>query len=88
MSIYLKDVWNRLPELLAKCTSIYSSIVKINSTKKAVKKLQCRAAGSGSWVTDIGNEHGKGLVSVLTDTESISSLQQLTNGLIYRYQQA
>ena len=49
MSVYLKDVWTRLPELMAQRT--FGSILKINSTKKVVQKLQGKAAGSASWAT-------------------------------------
>ena len=88
MGIYVKDVWNRLPELLAQATSVYGSILKIDSTKKMVKKLQGTAAGTASWVTNVGNERGQVLVSVLTDSESSACLKPLADGLIKRYLEA
>ena len=88
MAVYLRDVWSRLPELLAQVTSIYGSVLKIDSTKKAAKKLQGTAAGSASWVTNVGNERGEVLISVLTDSESTPALQKLADGLVSRYQQA
>ena len=30
MSVYLKDVWTRLPELMAQITSTFGSILKID----------------------------------------------------------
>ena len=32
------------------------------------KKLAEKAAGTASWVTNVGNEYGQVLMSVLTDT--------------------
>jgi len=40
LAVYVRDVYHRLPELLAQITSVYGSIVKIDSTKKICKKLQ------------------------------------------------
>lgn len=40
LATYIRDVWNRLPCLKANATSIYGSILKIDSTKKITLKLQ------------------------------------------------
>ena len=79
MSVYLKDVWARLPELMAQITSTFGSILKIDSTKKVVKKLQGKAAGSASWATNIGNEKGDIVMSVLTEAESFSALRRMAD---------
>ena len=34
LAVYVRDVWQRLPALLAAATSVYGSILKIDSTKK------------------------------------------------------
>lgn len=57
--MYVRDVWSRLPELLAAATSIYGSILKIDSTKKICKKLQGAAANTATWATNVGNERGE-----------------------------
>ena len=75
-------MWNRLPSLLTAATSIYGSILKIDSTKKVCKKLQETAANTASWATNVGNEHGEVLVSVLTDSDSADGL---TNLVMRRY---
>ena len=59
LSVYVKEIWSRLPELLAAATTVYGSILKIDSTKKVCKKLQGTAANSASWCTNVGNEHGE-----------------------------
>ena len=40
LAVYLRDVWSRLPLLLAEATSVYGTILKIDSTKKICRKLQ------------------------------------------------
>ena len=88
MTAYVRDVWSRLPALQASITSIFGAILKIDSTKKVVKKLQGSAANSASWATNIGNERGEVLISVLTQSESIKSLSNTINGLMDHYMKA
>lgn len=88
LAIYVRDVWSRLPSLLAAATSVYGSILKIDSTKKITKKLQGADINTASWATNVGNERGEILQSVLTASESFSSLQTLADGLMNRYQSA
>ena len=83
MSMYARDILIRLPQLLATCTAIFGNVLKINSTKKLCKKLQGIAAGSASWCTNVGNERGEVLVSVLTESEGMESLQSMATGLIH-----
>ncbi len=77
LAVYTRDVWNRLPTLLASATSVYGSILKIDSTKKICKKLQGEGANTASWATNVGNERGEVLMSVLTESESMESLQKM-----------
>ena len=85
MSVYARDILIRLPRLLATCTAIFGNVLKINSTKKLCKKLQGIAAGSASWCTNVGNERGEVLVSVLTELEELEGLQSMATGLIQRF---
>ena len=85
MSVYARDILIRLPQLLATCTAIFGNVLKIDSTKKVCKKLQGIAAGSASWCTNVGNERGKVLVSVFTQSEGLEGLQSMATGLIQRF---
>ena len=85
MSVYARDILSRLPQLLATCTSIFGEVLKIDSTKKVCKKLQGTAAGSASWCTNVGNEKGEVLISVLTESEGLEGLRPMASGLIQRY---
>ncbi|KAM8867919.1 uncharacterized protein ACB058_005813 [Synchiropus picturatus] len=77
----------RLPETKAKITSVFGSILKMDSTKKVTKKLAGSAAGSAAWSTNVGNEHGQVLMSVLTAAEG-DGLPDMTAGLMRRYRDA
>ena len=55
---------------------------------QVVKKLQGAAAGSATWVTDIGKERGEVLMSVVTQSESAPGLQKMAEGLMMRYESA
>ena len=84
LQAYVRDVRSRLPQLLATATSIYGRILKIDSTKKVVKKLQGAAAGTATWVTNVGNEKGEVLISVVTESEGLLSLKPMAEGLMKR----
>ncbi|XP_068581262.1 uncharacterized protein [Cebidichthys violaceus] len=87
LSAFATDSFARLEEMSAKVTSVFGSVLKMDSTKKITRKLSGHAAGTIQWVTNVGNEHGEVLMSVLTVAEGYS-LQQMTSGLVRRYQQA
>ena len=86
MSVYARDILHTLPQLLATCTGIFGSVLKIDSTKKVCKKLQGTAAGSASWCTNVGNERGEVLVSILTESEGLEGLRPMAGGLIRRFE--
>lgn len=67
---------------------MYGSILKIDSTKKITKKLQSKAANSAAWCTNVGNERGEILISLLTTSESLSNLEKMADGLMKRYSSA
>lgn len=51
------------------------------------KKLAGAAAGTAAWVTNVGNEYGQVLMSVLTDSEG-QGLVPMAAGLMRRYREA
>ena len=73
--------------LLATAMSSHGAILKIDSTKKICKKLQGMDANTASWTTNVGNERGKILMSVLTSSESVAALQPMAAGLMRRYEE-
>ena len=77
----------RLPSLLAAATSVFGTVLKINTTKKICRKLQGSASGTASWATNIGNER-EAVASVLTASEDVASLKRLADGLMRRYEAA
>ncbi|XP_065905191.1 uncharacterized protein [Dysidea avara] len=88
LKVYAKDILKRLPQILATCTAVFGSVLKIDSTKKVCRKLQGRAAGTASWCTNVGNERGEILTSVLTESEGLDGLRPMAVGLIRRYEKA
>ena len=52
-----------------------------------VKKLAGTASGTASWCTNVGNEFGQVLMSVLTDSEG-DGLDNMAEGLMSRYKRA
>lgn len=88
LATYVRDVWSRLPILKSSAASIYGPILKIDSTKKITKKLQGKCANSASWCTNVGNERGEILLSLLTTSESLSNLGKMAEGLMDRFLKA
>ena len=88
LACYVRDVYNRLDDLKAVTTSVYGRILKIDSTKKITKKLQGAEANTASWVTNVGNEKGEVLYSIVTTSEGIASLEVMADGLRNRFSQA
>ena len=81
-------MWTRLPALLAAATSTHGSVLKIDSTKKICKKLQGAAANTASWATNVSNERGEVLISILTESEGEEALRPMAMGLMHRYERA
>ncbi|KAG1697717.1 hypothetical protein GQR58_005948 [Nymphon striatum] len=79
--IYSRDVWSRLDEVKAVITSTFGEVLKMDSTKQVVKKLAGKGAGTAAWSTNVGNQHGQVLMSVLTDSEG-GQLQPMVDGLV------
>ncbi|XP_078606607.1 uncharacterized protein LOC144879237 [Branchiostoma floridae x Branchiostoma japonicum] len=85
---FVRDIYHRLPVLKSEITSTLGKIIKIDSTKKICKKLQGQSAGTAGWCTNVGNELGQVLLSVLTTSEGKDDLEALANGLMTRYKHA
>ncbi|KAM8822470.1 uncharacterized protein AB9W97_004889 [Spinachia spinachia] len=88
LTVYSYDVLARLEEYKARITSTFGSILKMDSTKKVTKKLAGIASDTAAWATNVGNEHGQVLMSVLTCTESAGGLSRMAAGLMRRYKLA
>eukprot|EP00057_Strongylocentrotus_purpuratus_P011045 XP_011665519.1 PREDICTED: uncharacterized protein LOC105438869 [Strongylocentrotus purpuratus] len=76
-----------IEEVKASITSIFDRVLKLASTKKMVKKLAGHADKTAAWVTNVGNEYGQVLMSVLTEGEG-DSLDLMLLGIIRRYADA
>ncbi|XP_059207062.1 uncharacterized protein LOC131986227 [Centropristis striata] len=88
LTVYSYDVLMRLDEYKARITSTFGSILKMDSTKKVTNKLAGTAADTAAWATNIGNEHGQVLISVLTSSEGSDGLSMMAAGLMRRYRLA
>lgn len=88
LSAFASDVWCRRESLKATVTSTFGTILKIDSTKKILRKLAGDARDSASWVTNVGNEYGAVLQSIVTISEANESLQKLADGIVTRYKDA
>ncbi|KAK0141506.1 hypothetical protein N1851_021392 [Merluccius polli] len=77
LAVYARDVLGRLHLVKAKITSIFGSVLKMDSTKKV------QLLGAQMW----GNEHGQVLVSVMTTREG-QALDAMAAGLMKRYREA
>ena len=59
-------------------------MINFRQPKKVVKKLQGAVAGTATWVTNVGNEQGEVLISVVTVSEGLLSLKSMADGLMKR----
>ena len=53
--------------------------------RRSVGNFEGGAAGTASWATNVGNERGEVVASVLTASEDVASLKSLADGLVRRY---
>ncbi|XP_057294927.1 uncharacterized protein LOC130623457 [Hydractinia symbiolongicarpus] len=81
LAAYTRDV-NRQ---LASITSTFGEVLKIDSTKKILRKLAGENRNSANWQTNVGNEYGAILQSVLTSSESNDALPSMANGIVACY---
>ena len=87
LTVYAQDIMSRVDHIKTWITSNSGRIIKMDSIKKIVKKLAGHSCGTSSWATNIGNEMGPVLVSVLTTSEGVG-LAPMANGLMKRYSMA
>ena len=87
LTVYVQDIMSRIDHIKASITSTFGRIIKMDSTKKIVKKLAGHSSGTASWATNVGNEMGQVLMSVLTASEGVG-LAPMANGLMKRYSTA
>ncbi|MEQ2163478.1 hypothetical protein GOODEAATRI_030546, partial [Goodea atripinnis] len=87
LSTYARETFSRMEELQASVTSVFGSILKMDSTKKVIKKLAGADAGTAQWMSSVGNELGQVLICVVTAAEGYG-LQDMAKGLHKRYEQA
>ncbi|XP_071501526.1 uncharacterized protein [Diadema antillarum] len=87
LSIYCNDVLERIDEVKAGITSTFGRVLKVDSTKKIARKLAGHASGTAAWATNVGNEIGQVLMTVLTAAEGMG-LDDMTAGLVRRYEAA
>ena len=87
LTAYAQDILPRMEEIKSGITSIFGNIIKMDSTKKIVKKLAGHSAGTASWATNVANEKGQILMSVLTASEGVG-LAPMAAGLMKRYSDA
>ncbi|MED6256181.1 hypothetical protein ATANTOWER_021446 [Ataeniobius toweri] len=85
LTVYGYDVVTRLDEYKARITSTFGSILKMDSTKKVTKKLASAASDTAAWVTNVGNEYGQVLMSILACSEGSEGLDAMAAGLMGRY---
>ncbi|XP_038137046.1 uncharacterized protein LOC119780874 [Cyprinodon tularosa] len=71
------DILGHIEEMKGVITSTYGRILKMDSTKKITKKLAGGIEDSAAWMSNIGNEFGQVLNSVLTTGEGVSSVAKL-----------
>nr|CAB3262884.1 uncharacterized protein LOC100184639 [Phallusia mammillata] len=88
LSTHVMDVYERLDVIKSSCTSVFGSILKVDSTKKILRKLSGKFTGTANWVTSVGNERGEILLSIVTTSESKATLQEMAEGLTKRFSDA
>ncbi|KAK3565379.1 hypothetical protein QTP86_007112 [Hemibagrus guttatus] len=57
---------NNVEDYRSQILSVFGTVLKMDSTKKVVKKLSGEGQGSAEWFTSIGNEHSQIVSFVLT----------------------
>ena len=55
----MRDVWARLDTCKSQITSTFGNILKIDSTKKILRKLSGKVRHTASWVTNVSNSYGE-----------------------------
>lgn len=72
LKVYQIDVLDRIDYIKAHMTSLFGTVLKMDSTNTMANKLAGEVRRTAVWGTNIGNEHGQVLMSVLTVGEGVS----------------
>jgi len=86
LSTYAQDVVLRSDQLKGNISSMFGKILKIDSTKKVLKRLAGPVRGSASWTTKLGNEYGGILQCIVTNSEANDNIQEMADGIVRRYE--
>ena len=81
------EIVQHVQEMQGVITSTYGRILKLDSTKKITKKLAGGIDGTAAWMSNVGNEYGAILNSVLTTGEG-AGLKEMCQGIVTRYKDA
>ncbi|KAI4795785.1 hypothetical protein KUCAC02_029651 [Chaenocephalus aceratus] len=79
---------NNVQDYRSQILSTFGTVMKMDSTKKAVKKLSGQGRGSAEWFTSIGNEYSQIVSFVLTCEESAQKLLPMCRGVMDRFRLA
>ncbi|KAL6490796.1 hypothetical protein MHYP_G00011410 [Metynnis hypsauchen] len=79
---------NNVHDYRSQILSTFGTVLKMDSTKKVVKKRSGEDAGSDEWFTSIGNEHSQIVSFVLTCEGSAEKLQPMCRGVMNRFRLA
>ncbi|XP_066289153.1 uncharacterized protein [Branchiostoma lanceolatum] len=85
---YLMSEAANIEDYRTQIMSVFGKVLKLDSTKKICKKLSGEGKGTAEWCTNVGNERGQILTSVLTCEESVEKLGPMSAGLMSRYRKA
>ncbi|KAI4798281.1 hypothetical protein KUCAC02_022157 [Chaenocephalus aceratus] len=79
---------NNVQDYRSQILSTFGTVMKMDSTKKVVKKLSGQGRGSAEWFTSIGNEYSQIVSFVLTCEESAQKLLPMCRGVMDRFRLA
>nr|XP_055036624.1 uncharacterized protein LOC129423839 [Misgurnus anguillicaudatus] len=79
---------NNVQDYRNQIISTFGTVLKMDSTKKVVKKLSGEGKGTAEWFTSIANEHSQIVSFVLTCEESTERLKPMCQGVMDRFHQA
>ncbi|XP_057709694.1 uncharacterized protein LOC130927717 isoform X2 [Corythoichthys intestinalis] len=86
--VFLISQLDKIEDYRTQIMSTFGQVLKFDSTRKICKKLSGEGKGTAAWCTNVGNEQGQILTSVLTCAESLTMLRPMALGLMDRYQKA
>ncbi|XP_076144090.1 uncharacterized protein LOC143126052 [Alosa pseudoharengus] len=76
---------NNVQDYRSQILSTFGTVLKMDSTKKVVKKLSGEGKGSAEWFTSIGNKLSQIVSFVLTCEESVEKLEPMCRGVMERF---